>query len=296
MTSSARTRRAHATFIAARILLALLTPLLIPLASAQTPPQQRFVISMGTPSEKLVSGTLWLYSYSWYGLQQYKLAAIQNGLAFVPLDIDRLKREANPHPNTDAYVVVIQAGEHLWYRTPDIPPDAFWTDLPRAIRSLGSTTQLPTGETQLILPTPARRHITLQYPDGRPKANLDLTVSIYLWDFNHCGGHTGLPLGTFRTDAKGNIEVQAPLIPLYLDRLDYYEYGGDTSPAGPAYSHNIGMKIPADETVVIKVAWQVVEFAAQLQVLTSSGRPRPDVDVYGNWSMKNTRAHAPARR
>src|SRR2546422_7750755 len=24
--------------------------------------------------------------------------------------------------------------------------------------------------------------------------------------------------------------------------------------------------------------------------------PRPDVDVYGNWSMKNTRAHAPARR
>ncbi len=283
--SASPTRRAHhATSIAARILLALLAPLLIPAASAQTLPQQSFVISIGTPSEKLVSGTLWLYSYSWYGLQQYKLAAIQNGLAVVPLDIDRLKGEANPHPNTDAYVVVIQAGEHLWYRTTDIAPDAFWTDLPGAIRSLGSTTQLPTGETQLILPAPARRHITLQYPDGRPKGNLDLTVSIYLWDSNHCGFHRGLPLGTFRTDANGNIEVLAPLVPLYLDGLQYYAYDGRTGPAGPAYSRNIGMNIPADETVVIKVAWQVAEFAVQLQVLTSSGQPRPRVDVYGNWN------------
>jgi hypothetical protein len=121
-------------------------------AFAQDPSQQRYLISIGTESEKLTSGTLWLYSYSWYGLQQFKLATIQNGIAVVPLDPDRLKREVDPHPNTDAYVLVIQVGEHLWYRTPDISPDHFWTDLPGAIRSLGKVTALAAGEPQLILP------------------------------------------------------------------------------------------------------------------------------------------------
>jgi hypothetical protein len=72
------------------------------------------------------------------------------------------------------------------------------------------------------------------------------------------------------------------LVPLYLDGLEYYAIGG-TGPAGPAYSSNIGMKIPADEGVVVKMAWEVPEFAVQLRVLTPTGRPRPGVDVYGNW-------------
>jgi hypothetical protein len=273
----------RAIAVASLITVAILSSVLTLPAPAQTGSQHRYAICIGAPSEKLVSGTLWLYSYSWYGLQQYKLAAIQNGLAVVPLDRDRLKRAADPHPNTDAYVVVIQAGEHLWFRTPDIPPDSFWTDLPGAVRLLGSTTKLPTGETQLILPAPARRHITLLDPDGRPRTNLDLNVSIYLWDQNHCGVHEGLPLGSFRTDAKGTIEVLAPLVPLYIDGLEYYVYGG-TGPAGPAYSSNIGMKIPADQTIAIKVTWEVPQFTLQLQLLTPTERPRPDVDVYGNWS------------
>ena len=284
MTSSvSRTRGTrHTIAFAIRVFLALLMPLFLRPASAQSPTQAKYVISVGTPSEKLISGTLWLYSYSWYGLQQSKLAVIQNGQAVVPLDIDRLKRELDPHPNTDAYVVAIQVGEHLWFRTPDIPPVSFWTDLPRAVRLLGNATELPTGETQLVLPAPARRHITLLYPDGRPKTNLDLSMSIYLWNFNHCGGHKGLPLGNFRTDATGTVEVLAPLGALYLDELEYYPNVG-TGPTGPAYSRNIGMKTPADETVVVRVAWEVPTFTVQLQVLTPSGRPRPGVDVWGNW-------------
>src|SRR3954451_11745027 len=183
MTSSvSRTRGTrHSIAIAARVFLALLMPLLIRPTSAQSPQQQKYVVSVGTPSDKLASGTLWLYSYSWYGLQKYKLAGIQNGLAVVPLDVDRLKRKADPHPDTSAYVVVIQVGEHLWFRTPDIAPDRFWTDLQGAIRSLGSSTELPIGETQLVLAAPVKRHVTVLYPDGRPKANFDLNVSIYPW-------------------------------------------------------------------------------------------------------------------
>lgn len=98
-------------------------------ACAQSPPQQRYMISVGTSSEKVSSGTIWLYSYSWYGLQKIELAAIKKGLALVPLDTRKLKHELDPNPTTDGYVVVLQIGEHLWYRTPDISPNLLWNDL-----------------------------------------------------------------------------------------------------------------------------------------------------------------------
>jgi hypothetical protein len=76
-------------------------------------------------------------------------------------------------------------------------------------------------------------------------------VSVYLYDYNHCGGHEGLPLGTFRTDAKGTFKVTAPLIPLYFDELRYFENVG-SGPAGVAYSFNIGLRVGPEETIVLK--------------------------------------------
>jgi hypothetical protein len=263
-------------------LLALLSALLFRPALAQPALQHKYVICVGTESEKLTSGTLWLYSYSWYGLQKFKLTGIQNGLAVVPLDVSQLKREMDPHPNTDAYVVVVQTGEHMWYRTFDIPQDRFWTDFRGAINSLGTISTLPTSETQLILPSPTKRHITLLYSDGRPKAGMDLTVSEFLWNQNHCAVHEGLPLGSFRTDEKGTIEVLAPLVPLYLD-VEYFHNVG-TGPAGIAYSANSGMKIGPEERVVAKEEWELPRITVELRIVTASGQPRPDVDVGGNWS------------
>jgi hypothetical protein len=173
-----------------------------------------------------------------------------------PSDIDRLKREVNPHPNTDGYVLAIQVGAHQWYRSPNISPDNFWRDLPGAIRSLGKARVLPSGETQLILAAPTMRHITLLYPDGRPEANTDLTLSVYLWDQNHCGAHMGLPLGTFRTDDKGTIVGEAPLVELYLDGMKYYRKVG-SGPAGVAYSTNVGLKLGLEEAVVSREQWEL---------------------------------------
>lgn len=270
---------------------ALLVVLSIRPACAQSPSQQEYIISIGTSSEKVSSGTIWLYSYSWYGLQKIQLAAIQNGLALVPLDAGKLKRELDPHPNTDGYVVVLQIGEHLWYRTPDISRDALWSDLSSAVNSLGRAIASSTGETQLILTPPAKRHITLLYPDGHAAANADITTSIYLWDTNHCGFHQGLPLGTFRTDKTGTIQVLAPLVALYLDGISYYEEAG-TGPAGRAYSHNLGLKTGPEENLVLKEKWDLTENDhlfddVEVLVLTATGLPRKDVDVYGNW-LTNT--------
>jgi hypothetical protein len=260
---------------------------LAPAALAQTTPQQRYVISINPNAEKVKSGAIWLYSFSYYGLEKLQLATIENGVALLPLDTEKLKRELNPHPNTNGYVVALQNGEHLWYRTPNIPPDVFWGDLPGAVKSLGQATPLSAGETRLILPSPTKRHITLLYLDGRPAANANVTVSIYLWDSNPCAAHVGLALGHFRTDKLGTIEVLAPLVALYLDDILYYETVG-AGPAGVAYSNNTGLKTGAEENLVLKEGWQFTGDDSplqeyELQVLTATGQPRSGINVYGQW-------------
>ena len=145
-------------------------------------------------------------------------------------------------------MLAVQVAEHLWYRTPDISPDVIWNKFLPSLNSLGQVTLQPTGDTRLILPAPRKRHITLLYPDARPAIDANITISIYLWNTNHCGFHEGLPLGTFRTDRTGTIEVLAPRASLYLDGVRYYEEVG-TGPAGVAYSDNFGLKTGLDPSV-----------------------------------------------
>jgi hypothetical protein len=236
---------------------------------------------------------IWLYSFSYYGLQKLQFATIENGRAQVSFDSGRLKSELDPHPNTDGYVVALQIRSYeddrhdLWYRTPNISPDELWTNFRAAVNSLGKATASPPG-TKLVLDSPHRRHITLLYFDGRPAANADLTVSEYLWDNNHCAGPSGLDFGTFRTNAQGTIQVLAPLVPLYLDGVSYYEKAG-VGPAGVAYSNNIGLKLVAEQDMIVKEGWQLTDDDSlleefKLQVLTAAGRPRPNIDVYGTWN------------
>ena len=265
----------------------LLVALLSVAACTQKPPQ-RYLISIDAESSTISSGTVWLYGYSWYGLRKVKLADIENGRAVLPLDTEKLKRDLNPHSNTEVYVLVVQIGEHHWYRTPDISPEAMWTDLPGLLNSFGRTATFSGGGTRLILPSLSKRRITMLYPDGRPAANADVPVSVYLYDRNRCRAHEGLPLGTFRTDAKGTIEVPAPLVALYLDEITYYANVG-TGPAGIAYSYNSGLKTGPEENLVLKEQWELNENdylleEVDLRVLTVTGRPRPGINIYGQWT------------
>ena len=148
---------------------------------------------------------------------------------------------------------------------------------------IGQTTAISGGGTRLILPVPTKRRITMLYPDGRPAAHAGISISVYLYDENHCGFHIGLPLGTFQTDEKGTIEALAPPVPLYLDDVTYYEDTG-AGPAGAAYSYNTGLKTGAEQEVILKKAWELNERDYllddfQLQVVTVGGVPRPDVVV-----------------
>jgi hypothetical protein len=251
---------------------------------AQQPQVSPYRFAIGGRSNEVLSGTVWLYSYSWYGLQSTKLADIQNGVAQIPLDVERVRRELDPHPNTDAYVVVLQLPNNIWFRSADISPDSIWNDLTLLLNGLGQTTTLPDGGALLILPALDRRRITLLHEDGRPAVRVPVSVSIYLYDTNHCGSHTGLPLGNVVTDGTGTIEVTAPLVPLYLDHVIYYE-SNKATPIGGAYELNIGLKLGSEHAVVIRKAWNfpdrpdLPEKEYEIRVLDSRGKPLPDVHV-----------------
>jgi hypothetical protein len=144
---------------------------------------------------------------------------------------EELESEVKPHSDTEAYVLVLQLPPNLWYRTRDIAPDSLWGDLLPGLNALGTARVSPSGETLVVLSAPTLRQLVLQHEDGRPAVNLEVPVSIYLYDRNHCGHHRGLPLGTFLTDRNGAIEFPASPLPLYLD-IRFYDRQGE-SPAGP---------------------------------------------------------------
>jgi hypothetical protein len=253
-------------------------------SQAQQPQAAPYRFAIGDRSREVLSGTVWLYSYSWYGLKSTKLADIQDGVAEIPLDVERVRRELDPNPNTDAYVVVLQLPNHIWFRSADISPDSIWNDLTLALNGLGQTTTLPDGGTLLILPALDKRRITLLHEDGRPAVRVLVSVSIYLYDTNHCGSHVGLPLGNVVTDGTGTIEVTAPLVPLYLDSIIYYE-SNKTAPIGGSYELNMGLKLGSGHAVVIRKAWNfpdrpdLPEKEFEIRVLDSRGKPLPDVNV-----------------
>jgi hypothetical protein len=234
----------------------LLLILLSVVGLAETPSRHRYLISIEGESSPISSGAVWLYSYSGYGVEKVKVADIVDGSAQVRSDTEELKRELNPAPSTEVYVVVIQIGERMWYRTPNISPEVIQTDLIGSLNSLGRVTPLSAEETRLTLPTPVKRRITMLYPDGRPAAKAEVEVSVYFYDQGHCGGHEGLPLGAFNTDDKGTFTVLAPLVPLFIDNVTYFEDQG-SGPAGKAYSYTTGLKLGPEVTITLKKRWEL---------------------------------------
>jgi hypothetical protein len=76
-------------------------------------------------------------------------------------------------------------------------------------------------------------------------------------------------------------------VPLYLDGIYYYEEAA-AGPAGVAYSGNVGLKIGAEENLVLKKKWVLTDGdslseGVEVRVVTTTGRPLKNVNVYGNW-------------
>jgi hypothetical protein len=212
------------------------------------------------------------------------LADIQGGVAEIPLDLDKIQRDLNPHPNTDAYVVVLQLPKNIWFRSPDISPESVWKDFTHVLNGLGQATTLPDGTALLTLPALDKRQITLLHEDGQPVVNVSISVSIYLYDENHCGSHEGLPLGQFVTDGTGTVEVTAPLIPLFLDDVIYYERD-ETATVSGAYELHVGLKFGPEHALVARKAWEFPDRSDlpqqefEIRVFDPGDKPLPNVRI-----------------
>ncbi len=246
-------------------------------ALAQQDIDLRYRFAIGEGSAPLAAGSVWLYHYVWGGLGSFKLADIENGQARIRLSKQRLEAEIRRPAHPGSYVIVLSLPGGLWRRTADLNAASLFTGFAAALNALGQSHSVPSGETVLVLPSLAKRRLTLQFEDGRPAAGREVLVSIYVSAENHCGVHQGLDLGAFRTDASGTIEVTAPLVDLNLNAPHYELEGG--GPAGPAYWAASDLRIGSSPREVIRRAWELPRRDYALQVVKPDGSPAVGVSV-----------------
>ena len=224
----------------------------------------------GMPSAS--SGTVWLFHYSWYGLEKFELARILDGEAWISLDQSRLSREVKPDPKTESYLLLVDFGGS-WHRSREIKPAKLFDDFSAALDALGQTRPDSRGRTTLTLPASTERKMKLQYPDGRPLASRQIPAAIYVYDYNHCAAHFGIDLGTYRTDKRGVLRLRAGQDPLYLD-IPYW------TKKGRRFCLNSGLKLLKSASyLTIKRTWDVPVEKFEVAVSSADGKPLPGADI-----------------
>jgi hypothetical protein len=231
------------------------------------------------PSNIVQDATMWLYHYAWGDLTKFPLAKIENGTTEVRLSQRKLDEEIHPRSDTEAYIILLELSAHWWYRTDDIPPEQLFRKLAPSIEALGKKKKEKSGATLIVLPDYRLRRLRFEDEDGKPVSGLEVPVSMYVFDFNHCGAHFGPFLGNYLTDPVGEINVPAPAVPLYLD-VRYYEPEGP-GPAGEMYHMHAGLRVGRDPHEVIRKTWQLPSGPFQLRVERPDGTPAPGLFLTG---------------
>jgi hypothetical protein len=200
-----------------------------------------------------VQGTLWLYHYSWYGLEKYKLDDLQDGIAKVLLTRQILVEQVKPHPNVEAFIVALDVPGVGWHRSADIETARLFTDLMPAIDSLGVAEDRD-GRRVVALAPAVRQTVELLSPTGTPQKGVEFTVESFVYNRNHCAAHFGFgDERTLRTDGGGRASFTAPLNPLYLP-LGYYTTSN--GPLGPESTAKVGLELPAGVDHVVRMELQ----------------------------------------
>lgn len=119
---------------------------------AESEQDLRYRFSVESADRPIPFGTVWLYHYSWYGLGKFELARIVQGQARIQLSEARLRAEVRPHPNTDAFVVVLELPGPRWHRSPGLAPASLLSQLPASLNALGTSTVEPSGEVLVVCP------------------------------------------------------------------------------------------------------------------------------------------------
>jgi hypothetical protein len=134
-------------------------------------------------------------------------------------------------------------------------------DWPAALSGLGD------GDS-LFLPRPARRTIRLLFPDGSPLKGATFAVALYGTSQNHCGAAAGIDLGSFQTDAGGEVSLVAANAPLALRRHYWEEEGGGARLVG-----RDSVITDSGQAITVRKWWDLSEYDYRATIETRSGDP-----------------------
>ncbi|HXJ93602.1 MAG TPA: hypothetical protein VMT20_12040 [Terriglobia bacterium] len=248
-------------------------------------------IFFGDSTHPLVSGEAWLVANRWGANPGVLVATIRNGeleerpsVQFPPyweqaFDYRLLLAVANrpvaPPPSLvedDAYSAVgtpdyLQRFSTI-YISPPLPAKNLGRDWPTALHQIGG---LNGGD--LVLAAPVRRSIRLLYPDGRPLVGAQVGVRLYGSSRNHCGVAVGITLGTFTTNADGELAVVAPTASLALS-IPYYEVNAG-GPAGEAFSAMQDLIVGGEPVIIVKKRWTLPEHEYVVHLRSATEQPIP---------------------
>lgn len=253
-------------------------------------------LCLGDSTHPAASGEVWLIAHEWGWYPAVLVATIRNG-ALDPVSAWEAKTTGWKNPfgykllvalsdrplpprdlrETDSAYINPEFVKQFPYLSLSDPLDENRQghDWPAALTRMGVTT----GPDTLTLPRPARRTIRLLYPDGRPLTGKNIAVSLFGSRDNHCGSPAGFPVGTYRTDAGGQISFQAPPEPLALIQPYYDEE--TAGPAGTAFVLQGDVVTGSEADIALRKWWDLPRQAYLLTLRSSSGQPLAGAQLSG---------------
>jgi hypothetical protein len=242
----------------------------------------RYDVYVGDTTHPAVAGLVWLLRYSWYGLQQQRIGLIRDGSATIAFQSDIMPNLERPNKSADDhYVAAFELSGAQWYLSRPIDPNHFFSDLPAAIETIGSTLDGGPGAPRSIgLAQSDMRIITLLNEDGTSVRSYSVGVAVHISNQNHCGMEEGPSLGNRVTDSGGTFFVQSPPIPLTLD-LEYF-----TTRGGQYYLRR-GLVVGTARDMVIRRTWNLPYRAVKLKVVEAAGTPVRGLEVEAQYRAEN---------
>jgi len=242
-----------------------------------------YIVSVGSPTQRVQHGTVWLKSYSWNGGEQFQIGTIADGKTHIAFN-DRLSPYLKRPPDAqhDNWIVLFHVAPTLWYSTARLDHSSVFSDFRGAVSALG-TMSASGAWTTLTLPAPTKRIITLVNLDGTPVAQTTIDVALHVSNADHCAAEQGPELGTYVTDSQGRLVLTLPAQPLML-RIGYFDPDGWWWPNGLGVGPGQSIVVRRDFRYPPPATWH-------LRVRRQDGAPASNATVF--WFVHVDRCGGP---
>lgn len=227
-----------------------------------------YIVSIGSPSNRVRSGTVWLQSYSWNGGDKFKIGTIVDGATTISLSDALSPTLINPLDGShDNWVILFQIGSSLWYETPTLNHHTLFSNFASAVNSLGKA-KTSGRTTALVLRAPSKRTITFRNLDGTPVARSTVGVALHVSDDDHCGVEQGPSIGDYRTDPNGRLTLTYPPQPLAL-AIGHFE------PNVPGWWYEL-IVVGSEKSITVRRNFRFPAWSTwQVTVKQPDGKPVP---------------------